>query len=141
MRATCLSYSFSFLRGSDELPAILPRPAVTDLQRDIQKRHALEDASHHEWAGVDGPEPDRPDELEHLVLGTLIVASHETVETGAAHRRVGPASGERVVECFDDANLGVALLELFGGPGPAQHLTGAVQLAVGGGVHDHLAVH
>src|SRR5439155_11657090 len=90
MRATCRSYSCSFLRGSDELPAILPRPAMTDLQGDIQKRHALEDASHHERAGVDGPEPDRLDELEHLVLGALVVAGDETVETGAAQSRDRP---------------------------------------------------
>src|SRR5450759_5715177 len=69
----------SVLGRPDELPAVLPRPAVTDLKRDIQERHALEHACHHERACIDRTEPDRLDELQDLVLGGLVVAGDEPV--------------------------------------------------------------
>src|SRR5205823_4572646 len=74
---------------SDQLPARLPRPLVADLQGDVQDPEAFEDPGHCERAHVDWPEANRPHELEHLLLGPLVIACDEPVQRGA----VGPWIG------------------------------------------------
>src|ERR1700694_2020255 len=87
---------------ANELPAVLPWPPVTDLGGEVQQGQPLERARHHERAGVDWPEADRLDELEHYFLGCLVVTGHEAFEFGAIHCRVGHADGTGGVERFHD---------------------------------------
>src|SRR5207237_3253806 len=79
-----------------ELPAALPWPVVLDLQKDVEQAHALECPRHRKRSGVDGAEADRSGELERLLLGSLIVARHESIELRPIRTRIGHPRRERV---------------------------------------------
>src|SRR5450759_2087536 len=137
---TQCSVVISFVGRSDELPAVLPRPAVLDLKHDDQEAHALQRAGHDQRTRVDGTEADRLDELEHLVLGRLVVACHEAVEASAADYRFGHPRRKGVVEGFYHAHFGVTLLDFFCVGEAAEHLARILNVDVVGGIHDDLAV-
>src|SRR5438105_11477126 len=79
-----------------ELPAALPWPVVLDLQKDVEQAHPLECPRHRKRSGVDGAEADRSGELERLLLGSLIVARHESIELRPIRTRIGHPRRERV---------------------------------------------
>src|SRR6202521_2218270 len=104
----------SILRGPDELPSVLPRPAVLDLKHDDEQAHALDGPRHYKRAGVDRAKTDRPDELQRNVFCTLVVAGDESVQARAVDRGIGVPGGERVVQSLHHAHLRMALEDLLG---------------------------
>jgi hypothetical protein len=79
---------------ADELPAGLPGPVATDLERHVEQGHRLQRPGHPQPARIDGAEADRAHQLEDGRLGVRAVAGDEAVQRHAVHRRVaGSARG------------------------------------------------
>jgi hypothetical protein len=63
---------------------------------------------------VDGPKPDRIDELHDHRLRCCIVGGYVAVGTSALDQRIGLAGGEYGVEGLDDARFSNRLLQVLG---------------------------